>query len=160
MKLNIKIKDNHLEGVVEILNTLLADEFVLTTKTRNCHWNVTGPHFHDLHKFFDAQYEELDAILDDVAERARALGGHAAGTLAEFLKLARLQEQPGKYPNAQEMTAELLEDHEAVIRQLRGDLEKCANKFGDAGTADFLTGLMEQHEKLAWMLRAVLEGKN
>jgi starvation-inducible DNA-binding protein len=96
MKLNIKLKDNHREGVVEILNALLADEFVLGTKTRNCHWNVTGPHFHDLHKFFDAQYEELDAILDNVAERARALGGHAVGTLAEFLKLARLQEQPGK----------------------------------------------------------------
>ena len=160
MKPNLKIKDNHREGVVEILNTLLADEFVLGTKTRNCHWNVTGPHFHDLHKFFDAQYEELDAILDDVAERARALGGHAVGTLAECLKLARLKEQLGKYPDASQMTAELLEDHETVIRQLRGDLEKCAAKLGDAGTADFLTGLMEQHEKMAWMLRAVLEGKN
>jgi starvation-inducible DNA-binding protein len=160
MKLNIKLKDSHREGVVAILNTLLADEFVLGTKTRNCHWNVTGPHFHDLHKFFDAQYEELDEILDGVAERARALGGHAVGTLAEFLKLARLQEQLGKYPNAQEMTAELLSDHETVIRQLRGDLEKCAKKFDDAGTADFLTGLMERHEKMAWMLRAILQGKN
>lgn len=160
MKLSIKLKDNHREGVVEILNTLLADEFVLATKTRNYHWNVAGPHFHDLHKFFDAQYEELDAVLDEVAERARALGGHAVGTLAEFLKLARFKEQPGKYPNAQEMTTKLLECHEAVIRQLRGDLEKCANKFDDAGTTDFLTGLMEQHEKMAWMLRAVLEGKN
>ena len=160
MKPNIRIKDNHREGVVEILNTLLADEFVLGTKTRNCHWNVTGSHFHDLHKFFDAQYEELDAILDDVAERARALGGHAVGTLAEFLKLARLQEQLGKYPNAPQMTAELLGDQETIIRQLREDLEKCATKFGDAGTADFLTGLLEQHEKMAWMLRAVLEGRN
>ena len=160
MKLNIKLKDSHREGVVAILNTLLADEFVLGTKTRNCHWNVTGPHFHDLHKFFDAQYEELDEILDGVAERARALGGHAVGTLAEFLKLARLQEQLGKYPNAQEMAAELLSDHETVIRQLRGDLEKCAKKFDDAGTADFLTGLMERHEKMAWMLRAILQGKN
>lgn len=160
MKMNIKIKDDHREGGVEILNTLLADEFVLTTKTRNCHWNVTGSHFHDLHKLFDAQYEELDAILDSVAERTRALGGHTVGTLAEFLKLARLPEQLGKYPNAPQMIAELLGDHETVIRQLRGDLEKCANKFGDAGTADFLTGLMEQHEKMAWMLRTILEGKN
>jgi starvation-inducible DNA-binding protein len=160
MKPNIKIKDSHRARVVEILNTLLADECVLGTKTRNGHWNVTGPHFHDLHQLFDAQYEELDAILDDVAERARALGGHAVGTLAEFLKLARLKEQRGKYPNVPEMTAELLGDHEMVIRQLREDLKKCANKFDDAGTADFLTGLMKQHEKMAWMLRAVLEGKN
>lgn len=160
MKLNIELTEKNRTGMVEILNTLLADEFVLATKTRNCHWNVTGPHFHDLHKFFDAQYEELDAILDDVAERTRALGGHAVGTLAEFLKLARLKEHLGKYPNAQEMTAELLQDHETVICQLRRDLEKCANKFGDAGTADFLTGLMEQHEKMAWMLRSILEGEN
>ncbi len=158
MKPNIQLEDGHREGVVEILNKLLADEFILGTKTRHCHWNVTGPHFHDLHKFFDAQYEELDAILDDVAERARALGGHAVGTLAEFVKLTRLSEQPGKYPAAPEMTARLLADHETVIRQLRGDLEKCANQFADAGTTDFLTGLMEQHEKMAWMLRAVLEG--
>jgi starvation-inducible DNA-binding protein len=160
MKPNLKIEDKHREGVVEILNTLLADEFVLATKTRNCHWNVNGLHFHDLHKFFDAQYEELDAVLDDVAERTRALGGHAVGTLAEFLKLARLQEQLGQYPNAQQMVAELLDDQETVIRQLRTDLEKCADKYGDAGTADYLTGLMEKHEKMAWMLRAMLEGKN
>jgi len=159
MKLNIKLNEKSRQGVVEILNTLLTDEFVLATKTRNCHWNVTGPHFHDLHKFFDAQYEELDAILDDVAERARALGGHAVGTLAEFLELARLKEQLGQYPNAQEMIAELRDDHETVICQLRGDVEQCATQLGDAGTADFLTGLMEQHEKMAWMLRAVLEGK-
>jgi starvation-inducible DNA-binding protein len=160
MKPNIKINDSHRAGVVAMLNALLADEFVLGTQTRNCHWNVTGPRFHDLHKFLDAQYEELDAILDDVAERARALGGRAAGTLGEFLNLARLRERPGKCRDAQEMTAKLLDDQETVIRQLRGDVDKCARKYADAGTADFLTGLMEQHEKMAWMLRAILEGKN
>jgi starvation-inducible DNA-binding protein len=54
------------------------------------------------------------------------------------------------------MIASLLSDHEAVIRSLRADLEACTAKFGDAGTSDFLTGLMEQHEKMAWMLRALL----
>ncbi len=160
MNLPIKLKDTHREAVVEVLNTLLADEFVLGIKTRNCHWNVIGPHFHGLHKFFDTQYEELDTILDDVAERARAVGGHAAGTLVEFLRLARLQELPGKYPTAPRMTLELLDDHETMIRQLRLDLEKCAKKFDDPGTADFLTRLMEQHEKMAWMLRAILQGKD
>lgn len=160
MKPNIELTERNGNGVVKILNTLLADEFVLGTRTRNCHWNVTGPHFHDLHKLFESQYDALDEVLDDVAERARSLGGHAVGTLTEFLKLARLKEQPGEYPPAPEMTAELLAGHEAVIRQLRADLEACAKKFGDAGTADLLTGLMEQHEKMAWMLRAALEGKH
>ena len=160
MKMNIDLTEKSCDGAVAILNALLADEFILGTRTRNCHWNVTGPHFHDLHKLFASQYDALDEIMDDVAERARALGGHAVGTLSEFSALARLKEQPGKYPNASQMTRELLAGHEAVIRQLRAEVVMCGEKLGDAGTTDFLTGLMEQHEKMAWMLRAVLEEKN
>lgn len=157
MKLNIELTEKSREGAITMLNTLLADEFVLGAKTRNCHWNVTGPHFHDLHKLFASQYDALDEIMDDVAERARALGGDAVGTLSEFLKLTRLKEQPGKYPNASQMTAELLAGHEAVIQRLRADVVACDKKLGDAGTTDFLTGTMGRHEKMAWMLRAVLE---
>ena len=94
--------------------------------------------------------------MDDVAERARALGGRALGTLAEFSQHARLKEQPGTYPDATGMLRDLLGDHEAVIRRLREDLEVVMEKHRDAGTNDFLTGLMEQHEKMAWMLRAFL----
>jgi starvation-inducible DNA-binding protein len=159
VKPNIQLTEKNRKAVVRIINTLLADEFILATQTRNGHWNVTGPRFHDLHTLFASQYEILDTILDDVAERTRALGGHALGTATEFLKLARLREQPGELPRAAQMTAALLASHEVVIRQLREDLVTCAQKHGDAGTADFLTGLMEQHEKMAWMLRAVLEGK-
>ena len=156
MKTNIGITDENRESAVQILNTLLSDEYVLYTKTRNFHWNVVGPQFNDLHKFFEAQYEELNDIVDDVAERARALGGNAVGTLAEFSRAARLKEAPGKYPNAHDMLLALLTDHEALIRTLRADQEICGEKLDDAGTCDFLTGLMERHEKMAWMLRAFL----
>jgi starvation-inducible DNA-binding protein len=155
---HIGLVDQAREGVVAILNTLLADEYVLYTKTRNYHWNVVGPQFNDLHKFFEAQYEALNDIVDEVAERARALGGNAVGTLTEFLKSTRLQEESGDYPEARRMLANLLADHEALIRHLRVDLETCAERYHDVGTNDFLTGLMEQHEKMAWMLRAFLEG--
>jgi len=157
MNPDIGLTDAQRTGVIKILNTLLADEYVLYTKTRNFHWNVVGPQFNDLHKFFEAQYTELNVIVDDVAERARALGGEAAGSLAEFTKLARLGEQPGKPLPSQKMLAALLADHEALIQHLRSDLDTCGDKFHDAGTNDFLTGLMEQHEKMAWMLRAFLE---
>jgi starvation-inducible DNA-binding protein len=157
MKPNIGIKDAQRAGVVEILDTLLADEYLLYTKTRNYHWNVVGPQFNDLHKFFEAQYNEIDDIVDDTAERARALGGQALGTLAEFVKHARLKETPGRVPDAKGMLADLLADHEAVIRHLRADAETAMDKHGDAGTNDFLVGLMEQHEKMAWMLRAFQE---
>jgi starvation-inducible DNA-binding protein len=157
MKPSIGIPDANRGGVIKLLAPLLADEYVLYTKTRNYHWNVVGPHFNDLHKFFEAQYEELDGFVDDVAERIRQLGGPSPGTLAEFTKAARIKERPGQRPNARGMLTALLADHEAVIKTLRADLATAMDKFSDAGTSDFLTGLMEKHEKMAWMLRAAAE---
>jgi len=154
---NIGIPDGNRQSVIGLLNTLLADEYLLYTKTRNYHWNVTGLQFNDLHKFFETQYEALDDIVDEVAERARSLGGRAAGTLEEFRKTARLGEDPGKVPAARDMLAALLADHEALARTLRADVDTVTDKYRDTGTADFLTGLLEQHEKMAWMLRSFLE---
>lgn len=156
MAVNIGISDDDRQRVVAILNTVLADEFLLYTKTRNFHWNVTGPQFNDLHKFFEAQYEALDDTIDEVAERARALGGRAHGTLEEFRTGARLGEKPGTVPAARDMLAILLADHEALIRSLREDIATVNDRHRDVGTADFLTGLLEAHEKAAWMLRAFL----
>jgi starvation-inducible DNA-binding protein len=156
MTLNIGITDKNRKALVTTLNKVLADEVVLNTKTRNYHWNVVGPQFNDLHKFFEAQYNELNEIVDEVAERARTLGGRALGTLAEFTQHTRLKERPGDRPDARGMIADLLADHETLIRELRDDIES-ADKAGDAGTNDFLTGLLEKHEKMAWMLRAFLE---
>ncbi|MGH7847376.1 MAG: Dps family protein [Candidatus Binatia bacterium] len=149
MKPNIALSDEQREGVVKILNLSLSDEYLLYTKTRNYHWNVVGPQFNDLHKFFEEQYNELNEVVDDVAERARSLGGSALGTLTEFTQRTRLKEHPGQHPSAREMIANLLADHETIIRQLRIDLETCAEKYQDMGTNDFLTGLMEKHEKMA-----------
>lgn len=156
MKPDLGLDEGQRQAVATLLNRLLADEATLATKTRNFHWNVTGPHFNDLHLLFGKQYEELDEVMDEVAERVRALGATAAGTLQEFSVLARLKEEPGTHPSAQLMLAALLADHEALIRQLRGDLEACAESHRDMGTSDFLTGLMEKHEKTAWMQRATL----
>jgi len=156
MKVQIGIQDKNRQAVIKLLNTLLADEYLLYTQTRNYHWNVVGPRFHDLHKFFEAQYEEVDIVIDEVAERARSLGGTATGSLGGFLELARAKESSGLPRDAQGMIAALLGAHEALIRNLRADVEK-VGELGDQGTNDFLTGLMEQHEKMAWMLRASLE---
>ncbi len=159
MQLNLGLSAQEREGVANILTQLLSDEYVLYTKTRSYHWNVVGRQFNDLHKSFEAQYDQLEETIDDVAERIRSLGGVAAGTLAEFLQHTRLKEHPKERPDAHTMIANLLADHEAVIRALRVDLETVAEKHHDIGTNDFLTGVMEQHEKMAWMLRAFLEGK-
>jgi starvation-inducible DNA-binding protein len=155
IEIGITPKDR--DGVTRILNVLLSDEYLLYTKTWKFHWNVTGLSFHDLHLFLEAQYEELDGFVDDVAERARSIGGIAFGTMREFLDNTRLKENPGKNPEAEAMVAVLLSDHEHIIQSLRADLETVQNKYHDVGTCDFLTGLMEKHEKMAWMLRAYLQ---
>lgn len=157
MKTDIGISDKNRQGSVEILNRLLADEYVLYTKLRNYHWNVTGDNFSELHKLFEAQYEEVDGMIDEIAERSRSLGGRPLGTLKEFLQDTQLKEFPREYPGAKKMIANLLADQETVIQELRQGLNSCAEKYADAGTSDFLTGLMEQHEKMAWMLRAYWE---
>lgn len=159
MQPNIGLDENARAAVVKILNARLADTFVLYTKTRNYHWNVTGMQFAPLHELFEKQYDQLEEAMDELAERVRQLGGTALGTLAEMLKHTTLSEEPGVVPNAEGMIHRLLNDHEAVIRQLRADVDATAEKYHDMGTSDFLTGLMEAHEKMAWFLRAHLEGE-
>ena len=155
-KIKIGLDDGSVEKITGILNATLADEYSLLTKTKNYHWNVVDPRFNDLHKFFDEQYGQISEIVDEVAERVRSIGGKTMATMTEFLQITRLKENPSEYPNANTMLENLLNDHETIVRQLRKDLETC-EQLGDAGTTDFLTGIMEEHEKMAWMLRSFLE---
>ena len=157
MKTNIGLNDEARLEVGQMLNLLLADEYVLYATTRDYHWNVTGPEFRSLHLQFEEQYGQIAQWIDDVAERARAVGAGARGNWADLTKAARTSADPGIDLPAEHMLAELLALHEDLIVQLRTDSGVCATRFKDAGTADFLTGLMERHEKAAWMLRAQLE---
>jgi starvation-inducible DNA-binding protein len=136
------------------LRLLLADEIVLQAKTRAFHWNVKGMSFSSLHPFFGDQYDALDTQIDDIAERIRQLGSEAPNNLAGLLQITRLKENDSE-KNAAEMVRELADDHATLIRQLRLDIPE-AGSAGDDGTADFLTGLLESHEKMAWMLNSHL----
>jgi starvation-inducible DNA-binding protein len=156
MKVNIGITDKNRQEVATILSSLLADEFVLYTKTRNAHWNVEGPDFHDKHKFFEAQYEQLEDLVDDVAERMRSLGHFAPATMKSFLDLTHLTEKRIAGNSSKNFIKDLLADHESIIIYLRENINKVTDKLGDVGTGDFLTGLMEEHEKIAWMMRSHL----
>jgi starvation-inducible DNA-binding protein len=155
-EINIGLNAEQRKGVAGLLRALLADEYVLYTKTRKYHWNVTGANFNDLHKFFEGQYDAIDATIDEVAERIRALDEYAPGSLKEFQADARIPEDTGAGATAKQMIENLLADHEAIVRHLRVDLEAAKDQFGDAGNQDFLTGLLEEHEKAAWMLRSML----
>ena len=156
METAIGIKPENLAEVAHSLNMLLADEHVLYIKTRNAHWNVEGPDFHAQHKFFEEQYGQVEEIIDDVAERIRSLGHYAEATMQGFLKLTHLTEQTREKNDSSGFMKTLLEDHETIIIYLRENINRYANEWHDQGTSDFITGLMEVHEKMAWMLRAHL----
>lgn len=145
------------QAVVDLLSRLLADEHLLFMRLRNYHWNVVGMAFGPLHALFQTQYEALTEEIDAIAERIRTLGHSVPATLTELLQLATLVEQPGRLPDDTGMVAQLVADHETIIRQLRRDARACEDQFDDLGTSDFLTGLMERHEKMAWLLRAHIE---
>jgi starvation-inducible DNA-binding protein len=159
IKTDIGVKDDARKKIVETLNMRLSDEYVLYTKTRKYHWNVIGPRFHQLHEFFEEQYEILDEMIDEIAERTRQIGGKSLGTLDEFTRNSSINEEPGQNPDAQTMISNLLNDHETVIKTLRKNADE-AEELEDMVTNDFFLEAAQKHEKMAWMLRAHLEGKD
>ncbi len=156
MKIQIGIKPEDTVKVADSLNILLADEHILYIKTRNAHWNVEGPDFISQHKFFEEQYEQLEDIIDSVAERIRSIGHYAEASVHGFLKLTHLSEKTMEKNDSNGLIKDLLEDHESIITYLRENITQFADKWHDHGSSDFITGLMEIHEKTAWMLRSHL----
>lgn len=156
MKPNIGISEKNLKSTSSILSIVLASEMTLYIKTRKSHWNVCGESFMELHKLFQGQYQQLEESIDEIAERIGKLGHKTIGTMEEFSKLSIIKEHPDKYPSSKDTLKELLKDHETIITEVRKNITECSDKYNDAGTADYLTGLMEQHETIAWILRRYL----
>lgn len=150
------------QSEVEVLNTLLANEYSLFTKTLNFHWNITGKRFHSLHQFLGAEYKDLLQIMDDVAERVRILGHRPLSTVSEMLSVTTLAESPGRVPSSDQMLNDLLTDHVAIQKFLRRALKSEGVFDNDPSTEDFLIGILKKHEKTGWMLRSHLtdEGLN
>jgi starvation-inducible DNA-binding protein len=159
MEPGIGITDSEQDTTVCVLNQVLSDEHVLLTKLRNYHWNVTGSHFRELHALFGEQYDIVAIRIDEVAECIRALGAPAVGTMTEYLQRTALREHPGSFPAANEMLRNLLADHEALIRSIREFLAPTAESDLDVGTIGLLTRLIQDHEKMAWVVRATLSQK-
>ncbi len=156
MNANIGLTEDQKKGSAGILGRILADEFVLYTKTRNYHWNVEGDNFMEMHLFYEKMYTELEEVIDEVAERTRMLGHYSQGRLKDFIEVTNLVEE--EYTNDQKKQLKsLLDDHETIIRLLRNDIDELEDKFHDKGNSDFVTGLLKQHEKWAWFLRSYLK---
>ena len=155
MKINIGISEKNRQAVALSLNQLLADEHILYNKTRNYHWSIEGPSFMEFHKLYEAQYTVLAESIDQIAERIRTIGHFAEGRLKELLKLASLDEPAAPTDQASQIS-NLSSDHEILINKLRKLIKDFDEKYKDIGSSDFVTGLLKQHEKMAWMLRSYL----
>lgn len=156
MQAAIGINTTNRDEIVKKVCQVLSDEFVLFVKTLNAHWNIEGADFYNKHQFFEIQYKEIIDIIDSVAERIRALGHYAPGTLNEFLQLTRLSEKRNDANDSSTYIRSLLEGHDAIIIFIREHLNEITNLYKDAGTGDFLSGLIETHETMSWKLRAHL----
>jgi starvation-inducible DNA-binding protein len=150
---NIGLDSDVRQSVVEILNTLLADEAVLTMKTKSAYWHARGPGFLELQNLFHQQISQLNTISEEIEERVRILGGFAISSFKEFLQYARLEEQPGEVPDMMRILA----DQEATIRYLREDARKCFEEYEDHGTFTLFVHFIRLHEQMAWVLRSSIE---
>lgn len=142
------------EAVSELLSEFLSDSYVIYVKTHGYHWNVRGPHFGSLHKLTEEHYQDLAAAIDVIAERIRALGENAPGSMAQFRRLSDLEEAEG-VPTAEEMVRDLASDHTKMSKRA-AELIKEAEDADDAVTADLATARKAFHDKASWMLRSFL----
>ncbi|MEZ8025913.1 Dps family protein [Enterovibrio norvegicus] len=153
--INIGINEQDRLAIAKGLKHLLADSYTLYLQTHNFHWNVTGKQFRELHIMFEEQYNALALAVDDIAERIRTLGVAAPGTYKAFAELSAIEEVDG-VPNADEMIDILTHGHEQVVRTARNVL-KLAQQADDESSASLVSDRMREHEKTAWMLRALRE---
>jgi len=157
MEASLGIDLNSTKQMSQYLAKVLADTYLLYTKTQNFHWNVIDPRFYSLHKLLEAQYKELAEALDDIAERIRMLNHKTPATLGSFLKLSSLKESYDDL-SGDEMLLQLLQDHETVIRNIRTQIEQ-STPLKDEGTIDLFIDRLRAHEKMAWMLRSHFESQ-
>ncbi|MCC6907171.1 MAG: DNA starvation/stationary phase protection protein [Phycisphaerales bacterium] len=142
------------QQVIDALRQTVASTYALMGQLHLCHWNVRGRSFFALHDAFEAQYTELFAAVDEIAERIRAIGGLAPGGLGTLAQMAGIKEL-AEDASADEMVTHLVEDHRKVLSDL-ATARNMAAEAKDAETEDMMIARTQVHEKAVWMLTSYL----
>ena len=142
-------------AVSSALRPLLADVFALYVKTKNFHWHMSGPHFRDYHLLLDAQAEQIFAMTDDIAERARKIGGTSIRSIGDIARRQRLRDNDSEYVPPQEMLAELSADNQLLTRELRAVHAVC-DEHNDVATASLIENWIDEAERRTWFLSAIV----
>ena len=146
------------DAVVEItgaLRQLLADVFALYLKTKNFHWHMSGPHFRDYHLLLDEQSDQIFAMTDEIAERARKIGGKTLHSIGEISSHQRLKDNNDDFVPPEEMLYELRGDNLDLTRYLRSTHELC-ERYNDVATASLIENWIDQTERRTWFLSEVV----
>ncbi len=149
------------DGVAEItseLRPLLADVFALYLKTKNFHWHMTGRHFRDYHVLLDEHAEQIFDMTDDVAERARKLGGTTLHSISDIAKHQRLKDNNNESNTPEDMLRELHSDNRELTRFLRATHEVC-EKHNDVATASLIENWIDQTERRTWFLWEIVSDR-
>jgi starvation-inducible DNA-binding protein len=133
------------------LAILAADVVALWMKTKNFHWHVSGPHFRDYHLLLDDQSDQIYAMIDPIAERARKLGGKALHSIGQVKKLQRVLDNDADYVTPQDMLAELREDNKQLAKNMRVLHEVC-DEHNDIATASLIENWVDETEQRTWFL--------
>src|SRR6516165_11533949 len=137
------------DGAVEIssaLRRLLADVFALYVKTKNFHWHMSGRHFRDYHLLLDEQAGQIFAMTDDIAERARKIGGTTLHSISDIAEHQRLKDNNAEFIVPKKMLAELSADNQELTRFLRSTHEIC-DRHNDVATASLIENWIDETER-------------
>jgi starvation-inducible DNA-binding protein len=133
------------------LEALLADVFVLYLKTKNFHWHMSGRHFRDYHLLLDEQGDQIFAMTDDIAERARKIGGTAVRSIGHIARVRRIADNDAVYVEPQDMLAELKEDNRQLLSEMR-QMHNTCDEYHDVATASLLENWIDETERRIWFL--------
>ena len=149
--------DNTKKALIDSLNGLLADLFALYLKTKNFHWHVAGPQFHDLHLLFDTQATELFTLTDVIAERVRKNGGTTLTSIGAITARATIADDDRKGLDAITMVRVLRDDNATLIGRIRA-AKTAAGEAGDNATDGAADDWTDQAEQRVWFLTQIIGG--
>jgi starvation-inducible DNA-binding protein len=147
--------DNASKALIDTLNGLLADYFALYLKTKNYHWHVKGPQFHDLHLLFDRQATELFALTDVIAERVRKNGGNTLTSIGAIAGRTAVADDDRSGVDAMAMVAALRDDNAALVERIRA-AKAAATAAGDNATEGMADDWTDQAQQRVWFLSSIL----
>lgn len=145
------LSSNAIKDISASLTTLLADAFALYVKTKNFHWHISGPNFRDYHLMLDEQSEQIFAMTDEIAERARKIGGTTIRSTGHIGRLQRLKDNDADYVTPLDMLAELRDDNKELVSFLRETHDLC-DEHNDVATASLLENWIDETERRVWFL--------